>query len=107
MGFLSGLFGKKNGRYETYHENGQLQFRGVYVAGKPDGPFESYYENGQLKAKSTYMAGELGGPYELYHENGQLRLRGTYDMGVQCGEWFEDGKTVTYDPCPPGPEDGN
>ena len=45
MGFLSGLFGKKNGLYETYHENGQLQFRGIYVAGKPDGPFESYYEN--------------------------------------------------------------
>ena len=107
MGFLSGLFGKKNGRYETYHENGQLQFRGIYVAGKPDGPFESYYENGQLKAKSTYMAGELGGPYELYHENGQLRLRGTYDMGVKCGEWFEDGETVTYPPCPPGLADGN
>ena len=67
--------------------------------GKLDGPFESYYENGQLKAKSTYMAGELGGPYELYHENGQLRLRGTYDMGVKCGEWIEDGETVTYDPC--------
>ena len=54
MGFLSGLFGKKNRLYETYHENGQL------------------------------------------------RLRGTYDMGVKCGEWFEDGETVTYDPCPPG-----
>ncbi len=84
-----------------------MQFRGIFVAGKPDGPFESYYENGQLKAKSTYMAGELGGPYELYHENGQLRLMGTYDMGVQCGEWFEDGETVTYDTCHPGPEDGN
>ena len=78
MGFLSGLFGKKNGRYETYHENGQLQFRGIYVAGKPDGPFESYYENGQLKQKGTLVAGK------------------------QCGEWIEDGETVTYDPCPTG-----
>ena len=42
-----------------------------------------------------------------YHENGQLRLRGTYDMGVKCGEWIEDGETVTYDACPPGLEDGN
>ena len=81
--------------------------KGACVVGHEDGPFESYYENGQLKAKSTYMAGELGGPYELYHENGQLRLRGTYDMGVKCGEWIEDGETVTYDPCPPGLEDGN
>jgi hypothetical protein len=22
-------------------------------------------------------------------------------MGVKCGEWFEDGETVTYDSCPP------
>jgi hypothetical protein len=28
-------------------------------------------------------------------------------MGERCGEWIQDGETVTYDPCPPGPEDGN
>ncbi len=24
-------------------------------------------------------------------------------MGVECGEWVEDGETVTYPPCPPDP----
>jgi len=28
-------------------------------------------------------------------------------MGEVCGEWIEDGETVTYDPCPPGLEDAN
>jgi hypothetical protein len=28
-------------------------------------------------------------------------------MGEKCGEWIEHGETVTYDPCPPGTEDGN
>ena len=28
--------------------------------------------------------------------------KGTYNMGEKCGEWIEDGETVTYDPCPPG-----
>jgi hypothetical protein len=23
-------------------------------------------------------------------------------MGEKCGEWIEDGETVTYDPCPTG-----
>ena len=22
-------------------------------------------------------------------------------MGEECGEWMEEGETVTYDPCPP------
>ena len=25
----------------------------------------------------------------------------------RCGEWIEDGETVTYDPCPPDLADGN
>jgi len=28
--------------------------------------------------------------------------KGTYNMGERCGEWIENGETVTYDPCPPG-----
>jgi len=36
-----------------------------------------------------------------------LQGRGTYNMGVECGEWIEDGETVTYDPCPPDLADGN
>ena len=96
MGFLSGLFGKKNGRYETYHENGQLQFRGIYVAGKPDGPFESYYENGQLEEKGTFAAGEPDGPYEAYDETGQLTTKGTCKEGFRVGKWIEDGKSESY-----------
>jgi antitoxin component YwqK of YwqJK toxin-antitoxin module len=75
--------------------------------GPPDGPYELYYDNGQLREKGTYVAGELDGPYEDYYENGQLGMRGTYNMGEACGEWFEDGETVTYSPCPPGLADGN
>ena len=25
-------------------------------------------------------------------------------MGQKCGEWIENGETVTYDPCTPAPE---
>ena len=46
------------------------------------------------------MAGEQDGPYENYDPNGQLRQKGTYNMGELCGEWIEDGETVTHDPCP-------
>jgi len=99
--------GEFDGPCESYYENGQLKVKSTYAAGEFDGPFEWYHENGQLKEKSTYVAGEFDGPFELYHENGQLRLRGTYNMSVKCGEWIEDGETVTHPPCPPDLEDGN
>jgi len=84
-----------------------LREKGTYVAGQRDGPSEDYYENGQLRWKRTYVAGELGGLFEFYDEDGQLGFSGIYNVGEPCGEWIEDGETVTYDPCPPGLEDGN
>ena len=72
-----------------------------FLSEKKDGPFESYYRSGQLKKRGTYRDGELEGLCEEYYENGQLEWRGTYNMGEECGEWFEDGETITYPPCPP------
>ena len=43
--------------------------------------------------------GPPDGPFEFYDENGQLQTMGTYNMGEECGEWIEDGETVTYPPC--------
>ena len=54
-----------------------------------------------------FSEGPPDGPYESYFENGQLEQKGTYKDGLRCGEWFEEGETVTYDPCPPDLEDGN
>lgn len=92
--------------YERYYENGQLEVRGTYAAGELDGPVEFYHENGQVQIKTTYVACEVNGPLERF-ENGQLWEKGTYNMGERCGEWMEDGETVTYAPCPPDLEDGN
>jgi antitoxin component YwqK of YwqJK toxin-antitoxin module len=64
-----------------------------------DGPYEIYHDNGQLWVKETYKDGELDGPRENYDENGQLMSTGIYTNGEKCGEWVEEGETVTYDPC--------
>jgi uncharacterized protein len=94
---------ERDGPFEFYYENGQLFSKGTFVAGEQHGPTEWYYENGQLQLKGTYVAGEeWHGPMEIYDENGQLKAGGTFNMGHKCGVWLESGKTVTYDPCPPG-----
>jgi hypothetical protein len=99
--------GERDGPFEWYHENGQLMSRGTFSNGETDGPYENYHGNGQLSSKGTRKDGKLDGPFESYHENGQLVWKGTYNMGEECGEWIEEGETVTYPPCPPGLEDGN
>jgi len=93
--------GVEDGPFERYHENGQLSGKGTYKDGELDGPYESYHENGQVSGKRTFKDGELDGPSESYHENGQLRSKGTYTDRERwkCGEWLEDGETVTYPPC--------
>ena len=43
----------------------------------------------------------MDGPGESYDENGEIKELGISIMGERCGEWFEEGETVTYPPCPP------
>jgi len=73
--------------------------KGTYKDGEPDGPFEKYHEDGQLGSKGTYKDGEMDGPFETYYKDGQLFQKGILRDGEKCGEWLEQGETVTYDPC--------
>ena len=63
-----------------------------------DGPYESYSKDGELEEKGTYKDGKRDGPVEEYYDNGQLYEKGIYRDGEKCGEWFE-GRAVTYNPC--------
>ncbi len=89
----------------VFGENMGKRMTGSLRDGKWDGPFESYHDNGQLRRKGTYKDGVEDGPVEEYYDSGQLYEKGAYKDGGKCGEWFEEGETVTYDPCPPDLED--
>ena len=64
--------GKLDGLYESYHKNGQLDWKGNYKDGRQDGLFIGFYENGQLAFKVNYKNGREDGIYKWYDENGQL-----------------------------------
>ena len=66
--------GEPHGAWETYHDNGQLQYKGNFVAGKQHGYSERYYTNGQLCYKGNYVAGKRHGYWAWYHNSGQLEL---------------------------------
>ena len=59
-----------------------------------------------MNAKGTYKDGKRDGPFESYLEDGRLLERGIYYVGEKCGEWIEDGRTVTHGPGLPDVEIG-
>ena len=68
---------------------------------------ESVYDPDRLiEADRQRSAAQLNRVFrsELYGEDGRLLEKGTYNWDEKCGEWIEDGDTVTYPPCPPPPE---
>ena len=73
--------GERHGVWESYHDNGQLSYRGSYVNGKSHGVWESYYDTGQLYYRGSYVNGKSHGVWESYYDTGQLHYRKEYDMG--------------------------
>ena len=107
--------GVYNETIELYYESGQLQLREVTRMTELDDEFElreqeyeMYYKDGQLweRVKTSWRTSdslaslsETNKEVERYSENGQLIEKGTTRDGGKCGEWVEEGRTVTYDSC--------
>jgi hypothetical protein len=73
--------GKRVGLWVSFHENGQLLFKGTYKDGGLVSPYVYYYDNGQLEYKGTFKDGKLDGPWAKYHKNGQLWFKETFKDG--------------------------
>jgi len=53
--------GKKEGRWVTYHDNGQIASEGAYEDGKREGPWTYYNRDGTVNPEhsGTFEAGEI------------------------------------------------
>jgi antitoxin component YwqK of YwqJK toxin-antitoxin module len=79
--------GERDGIWEKYFDNGQIGFKGSYNNGDRDGIWEEYWSNGKLWYKGSYKNGEKDGLWEWYYTNGQLRSKGSYKNGEKEGYW--------------------
>ena len=77
--------GKKEGSWESYYDNGQLDFKGDYKNGEMDGSFEGYFTTGQLHIKGNFKNGEKEGYWESYNPDGSVdeKRTGTYKNGAE------------------------
>jgi antitoxin component YwqK of YwqJK toxin-antitoxin module len=71
--------GKKDGIWEKYYDNGQLQSRGSYENDIKEGYWESYWSNGQLWSKGTYKNGKRDGIWEEYFSDGEFWYEGEWN----------------------------
>ena len=60
--------------YHIFNKN-ELKKRENYNNGKRDGRWEEFNENGQLESKTIYQDGKLG-HIEIFDVNGQLMWKG-------------------------------
>ena len=86
-------WGKLDGLWTKWHENGQKEEEGTYKKGKKDGLRTHWYDNGQKFWEETYKNGEKDGLCTFWYENGQKWRERTYKDGEEISEkcWDEDG----------------
>ena len=67
-----------------------------YKEGKKDGYWESFHDNGKLSEKGNYKKGLRVGIWKSFHDNGQLWVKGKYTKdGTRDASWEyfdKDGK---------------
>jgi antitoxin component YwqK of YwqJK toxin-antitoxin module len=83
---------KKEGKYERFHENGQLLESAVYVNDSLHGERKFFYPNGTLESVELYQHGVQNGEYIKYRENGTLAIKQMYLNGLL------NGKSIKYYP---------
>ena len=76
--------GKKDGFWESYREDGQLDGNGTYKDGEFHGLWTWYHDNGQIQSKQNYKDGEEDGLLEYFNEDGSQK----------SGEIYKNGKFV-------------
>ena len=81
---------------ENLKPSKETQKTNHYKDGKKDGYWESFHDNGQLSEKGNYNDGLKVGVWKSYHNNGKLWVRGKYTKdGTRDASWEyfdKDGK---------------
>lgn len=86
--------GEYDGKFISYHDNGELKIESHYSNGSLEGNYISYFDNGQIHVESSYSNGRIEGGNISYFENGQIHVKSKYSKGYLEGKYisnFENG----------------
>jgi antitoxin component YwqK of YwqJK toxin-antitoxin module len=83
--FVAGL---RDGRWQTWFDNGQLMLDVTYALDKETGPARGYFRDGKLRFEGAYVDGAEDGEWTTYHGDGTIASRGRYARGKKTGRWI-------------------
>jgi antitoxin component YwqK of YwqJK toxin-antitoxin module len=80
--------GKWEGAFVSYHENGQLWYKGNWKNGKREGAWVNYHDNGQILIKGNYKNDKMEGAFVGYDEHGTVweMFTGTFKNGKKVSD---------------------
>jgi len=64
--------GQREGIWEIFWENGNIQWRIPYKEDKRDGIKEWFYENGNILSRTPYKDDKIDGTQKFYDEQGNI-----------------------------------
>jgi len=88
-------YGKEDGTWAFYRENGTLKWEKTFVMGFADGEQRHYFPDSTLEKVEMWKMGQLNGKKQEYYEGGTLRKEIGYKNGKFDGTYityFKDGK---------------
>ena len=89
--------GKKEGKFQHYHINGNLEAEGSFSEGNEIGLWKTYFDNGKMKKEVKYIEGSKEGEFTIWHSNGKVSRKGVYVNNKVEGiykVWDEEGVFV-------------
>jgi len=75
--------GERTGEWIYEYPDGEMNFRGEYVAGLAVGKHQWFHPNGQLKKEGKFRSGIRTGTWKTYDENGLQELVVKYKNGKE------------------------
>ena len=73
------------GVYQTYYENGNIEFEEEYLNGKAHGHHKNYFQNGNLKSDKLYENNQPNGKSQIFYKTGEIEIEGNYLKGKLNG----------------------
>ena len=76
--------GQREGIWELFYSNGNIEIRTSYVEGKRDGIAECFYAAGNIESRTSYKEDKEDGIEEWFDKQGNITLTYLWRRGNNC-----------------------
>lgn len=89
--------GMKQGDFNLYYENGNIEIKGQMEKNKNIGMWRYYYESGQVESEGEFVNNLPNNEWKWYYRSGKLREIGKFKNGKRIGLWnqYDENGNIT------------